>query len=108
MGAKATELMRLIPGLDKGSDLAVIERCSGHGGSWGVRKDFFEVGMKVGKPVARSAVKENKAHIASECPLAAIHIRQGMEREGKDKDGFSLPATADHPVELFARAYGLI
>lgn len=104
MGAKATEMLKLIPQ----SDLAVIERCAGHGGSWGVRKQFFEVGMKVGKPVARSAVKENKPHIASECPLAAIHIRQGMEREGKDKDGFTLPAKAEHPVELFAKAYGLI
>src|SRR3546814_2788786 len=60
MGNKAVDLLKLIPGYDKGSDLAVIERCSGHGGSWGVRKDFFEVGMKVGKPVARTAVKENK------------------------------------------------
>jgi glycerol-3-phosphate dehydrogenase subunit C len=108
MGAKATELMKLIPEMKPGQDLAVIERCAGHGGSWGVRKEFFEVGMKVGKPVARTAVKENKAHIASECPLAAIHIRQGMEREGKDAAGFNLPAKADHPVELFARAYGLI
>lgn len=106
MGAKATEMMKLIP--QQPGDLAVIERCAGHGGSWGVRKDFFETGMKVGKPVARSAVKENKAHIASECPLAAIHIRQGMEREGKDKEGFSLPAKAEHPVELFAKAYGLM
>ena len=73
-----------------------------------MRKDFFETAMKVGKPVARNAVKENKAHIASECPLAAIHIRQGMEREGKDKEGFALPAKAEHPVELFAKAYGLI
>src|SRR3546814_11137773 len=77
MGNKAVDLLKLIPGYDKGSDLAVIERCSGHGGSWGVRKDFFEVGMKVGKPVARTAVKENKAPIASECPLAAIQIPQG-------------------------------
>ncbi len=106
MGAKATELMKLIP--QQPGDLAVIERCAGHGGSWGVRKDFFEVGMKVGKPVARTAVKENKAHIASECPLAAIHIRQGMEREGRDKEGFTLPAKAEHPVELFAKAYGLL
>jgi glycerol-3-phosphate dehydrogenase subunit C len=108
MGAKATEMMKLIPEMTRGSSLAVIERCAGHGGSWGVRKEFFEVGMKVGKPVMRTAVKENKAHIASECPLAGIHIRQGMEREGKDKEGFTLPAKAEHPVELFAKAYGLI
>src|SRR5690606_21583670 len=86
MGAKATELMKLIP--QQPGDLAVIERCAGHGGSWGVSREFFEVGMKVGKPVMRAAVKENKAHIASECPLAAIHIRQGMEREGRDREGF--------------------
>jgi glycerol-3-phosphate dehydrogenase subunit C len=108
MGAKATEMMKLIPDMKQGESLAVIERCAGHGGSWGVRKDFFEVGMKVGKPVMRTAVKENKAHIASECPLAGIHIRQGMEREGKDKEGFTLPAKAEHPVELFAKAYGLL
>src|SRR3546814_19049915 len=107
MGNKAVDLLKLIPGYDKGSDLAVIERCSGHGGSWGVRKDFFEVGMKVGKPVARTAVKENKAHIASECPLAEIHIRQGMEREGTDKEGFTLPASAAHPVAQVARYLGL-
>ena len=108
MGAKATEMMKLIPEMKQGESLAVIERCAGHGGSWGVRKDFFEVGMKVGRPVARTAVKEAKAHIASECPLAAIHIRQGMEREGKSTEGFTLPAKAEHPVELFAKAYGLL
>jgi glycerol-3-phosphate dehydrogenase subunit C len=108
MGNKAVDMLKLIPEMKQGQDLAVIERCAGHGGSWGVRKEFFEVGMKVGKPVMRTAVKENKAHIASECPLAAIHIRQGMEKEGKDKEGFTLPAKAEHPVELFAKAYGLI
>ena len=35
----------------------VIERCSGHGGSWGVRKEFFEVAIKVGKPAARQAAR---------------------------------------------------
>src|SRR3546814_13036777 len=59
MGNKAVDLLKLIPGYDTGSDLAVIERCSGHGGSWGVRKDFFEVGMRsedrrVGKECSRT------------------------------------------------------
>jgi glycerol-3-phosphate dehydrogenase subunit C len=107
VGPKAAELLRLIPQ----ADLAVIERCSGHGGSWGVRKDFFEVGMKIGKPVARQAVKEAKAHLASECPLAGLHIAQGMEREARnaagDKPEVKIPEPK-HPVELFAQAYGLI
>jgi len=101
MGQKAAELLRLIPD----TRIEVIERCSGHGGSWGIMKDNFEVGLKVGKPVARQALKAAPAFVASECPLAADHIVQGMERLAKDGD--TVPDTSTHPIEIFARAYGL-
>ncbi len=101
MGAKAAEMLRLLPE----ADLAVIERCSGHGGSWGVLKENFDVALKVGKPVARQAAKNGKAFLASECPLAASHILQGMEALGGDNPA---PAEAFHPIELFVRAYGLM
>jgi len=99
VGQKAAEMLRLLPD----ADLQVIERCSGHGGSWGIFKDNFETALKVGKPVARQALKAGKPHVASECPLAGIHILQGMEK----LDGESVPDRAPHPIELFARAYGL-
>ncbi|HET8727326.1 MAG TPA: heterodisulfide reductase-related iron-sulfur binding cluster [Alphaproteobacteria bacterium] len=99
MGQKAAELLRLLPD----TRVAVVERCSGHGGSWGVMKDNFETAIKVGRPVARQAAKSQTRHVASECPLAGIHIRQGMER----LDGGEPPAETPHPIELFARAYGL-
>jgi glycerol-3-phosphate dehydrogenase subunit C len=102
MGQKATELMRLIPGID----LKVIERCSGHGGSWGVMKENFEVAIKVGRPVARQAAEAKKKIVASECPLAGMHVLQGMERI--EAEGKIVPERAPHPVELFAKAYGLI
>jgi glycerol-3-phosphate dehydrogenase subunit C len=100
MGPKASEMLKLIPD----TDVTVIERCSGHGGSWGIKKEFFEVGLKVGKPAARQAVKAETTYLASECPLAGEHIRQGMERlaEGPIKIDES-----HHPIELFAMAYGL-
>ena len=101
VGQKAAELLRLIPG----ADVAVIERCSGHGGSWGVMKANFGTALKVGAPVARQAVKNDKMFVASECPLAAAHILQGMERVKGDK---SAPAESFHPIELFARAYGVL
>ena len=101
MGHKAAEMLRLVPE----ADVAVIERCSGHGGSWGIMKENFEVGLKVGRPVARQVAESGKAFIASECPLAGVHILQGMERL---KGGDAPPAgTASHPIELFARAYGV-
>ncbi|HEY9163856.1 MAG TPA: heterodisulfide reductase-related iron-sulfur binding cluster, partial [Magnetovibrio sp.] len=101
MGRKAQELLKLIPE----TQTTVIERCSGHGGSWGVMKDYFELGMKVGKPVFRDAAKAGSAYVVSECPLARDQIIQGMERNDAHVEG---PGKAlRHPVQLLARAYGL-
>ncbi|MGH7090415.1 MAG: (Fe-S)-binding protein [Stellaceae bacterium] len=99
MGQKAAEMLRLLPKLD----LAVIERCSGHGGSWGVMKANFATALKVGRPVARQAGRGGKAYLASECPLAAMHIAQGMAEQG----AANTPAVQHHPIELMALAYGL-
>lgn len=104
MGRKGEELARLIPDVA----LDVVERCSGHGGSWGVMEDTFEVGMKVGRPVFRQMTKqEGTKYIASECPLAAMHIGQGIERSKKDAAPEDLPETIAHPVILMAKAYGI-
>jgi glycerol-3-phosphate dehydrogenase subunit C len=100
MGQKATEMMRLIPD----ADLTVIERCSGHGGSWGIMKGNFETALKVGRPVARQANDSGKTYLASECPLAGMHITQGI---GRLDQGAKQVEPALHPIELFARAYGL-
>jgi glycerol-3-phosphate dehydrogenase subunit C len=106
IGQKAAEMLRLIPD----ADVAVIERCSGHGGSWGVMTENFPVALKVGRPVARQAAQGAKAFVASECPLAGMHIVQGMAKlDGAmpAEGGQSRHAEALHPIEIFARAYGL-
>jgi len=68
-------------------------------------RNNFETALKVGKPVARSVAKNAKTYLASECPLAGEHIVQGLERLGEA----DLPAIdhSSHPIELFAKAYGL-
>ncbi len=101
IGAKAAEMLRLIPDFKVG----VIERCSGHGGSWGILKENFEVGLKVGRPVARQVAEEPKGFVASECPLAADHIVQGAAIIA-EADGKPGPARSHHPIEILARAYG--
>jgi glycerol-3-phosphate dehydrogenase subunit C len=101
MGAKAAEMLRLVPK----TRVAVIERCSGHGGIWGARRENFEVAVKVGKPAAQAALKNNTRFVASECPLAAEHLVQVMEIT--DAEHKPEPFRANHPIELFARAYGL-
>jgi glycerol-3-phosphate dehydrogenase subunit C len=100
MGQKAAEMLRLLPE----AQIKIVERCSGHGGSWGVMKDNFATALKVGRPVARRALREPTPFLASECPLAGMHILQGMELLAK---GEALPERALHPIELVARAYGI-
>ncbi len=97
MGAKAADMLRLLPQ----PDLEIVERCSGHGGSWGVKKENFAVAMKVGRPAARQVAKDGKTYLASECPLAALHLQQGVEAL-EDRTMATL-----HPIELMAMAYGL-
>lgn len=98
MGQKGAEMLRLVPE----TNVKVIERCSGHGGSWGFKKEFFEIGMKVGRPVARQAAKNGAGFVMSECPLAGVHIQQGIERlDGEDPK----PTLVTHPIQILARAY---
>ena len=95
IGQKATELLRLIPEIK----LDVIERCSGHGGSWGIKKDNFKMAIKVGKPVSRKVIQSQNKFVVSECPLAAPHIKQGMDKiEKNDVEVLS------HPLEIFFKS----
>jgi len=102
MGAKAAEMLRLVPK----TRVAVIERCSGHGGIWGARTENFDIAVKVGKPAAQAALKNDTSHVASECPLAAEHLMQVMEMTAGEQK--PKPFRADHPIEILARAYGLM
>lgn len=101
MGPKAAEMLQLIPQ----TEVDVTARCSGHGGSWGIKKENFEVALKVGRPVARKIAQSGKSYLASECPLAQEHIVQGMERRNDDDD--QPPLQTLHPIQLMARAYGI-
>ncbi|MBX7198804.1 MAG: glycerol-3-phosphate dehydrogenase [Rhodospirillaceae bacterium] len=98
MGAMGADMLRLIPD----TDVAVVERCSGHGGSWGIKKGNFEVATKFARTTVRRAADAGKAYLASECPLAGKHIAQGFENiEGAGKK------ESLHPIEILAKAYGL-
>ena len=100
IGAKAAVMLRMIPQ----SNVLMMQRCAGHGGTWGVMKRNFETGMKVGEPVIRQAAESGRAYLASECPLAGEHIVQGMERVAA---GRAHPTRAHHPIELMAMSYGI-
>jgi glycerol-3-phosphate dehydrogenase subunit C len=95
MGPKAAEMLKLIPD----TPVEVIERCSGHGGTFGVVKPTHAVAVKVGKPVFRAVKKQKRGHIVSDCPLAAQHIVANTDT------GVTEP---EHPIQIMARAFGLV
>jgi glycerol-3-phosphate dehydrogenase subunit C len=101
MGAKSAEMLKLIP--DTKVDL--VERCSGHGGTFGVMADTRPMAVKVGKPAARQVAAKGNETLCSDCPLACKHLGQLVSAEAKD--GAKAPAQA-HPIEIFARAYGVL
>jgi len=97
VGKKTAETLQLIPG----TELNVVERCSGHSGTWGVKKEFHAMAMKIGKPVFKKMANNEPAYISSDCQLAGHHIAQGMAEAGLKK------AQMEHPLSLVAIAYGL-
>jgi glycerol-3-phosphate dehydrogenase subunit C len=94
IGPKTKELLALIPD----TQLEFIERCSGHDGTYGIRKDTYELSMKIARPVASRADKFGPDVVSSDCPMAADHIAHGMKAQQRP------PA---HPVSLLRQAYGI-
>src|SRR6266487_5920891 len=74
MGQKTRETLQLVPG----TTLNTVERCSGHDGTWGVKSEYYENSMKIGRPVFRQMAGYEPDYISSDCPIAARHIEQGM------------------------------
>ncbi|BAL23387.1 heterodisulfide reductase-related iron-sulfur binding cluster [Azoarcus sp. KH32C] len=98
IGQKTRELLELIPG----TEVTTIERCSGHDGTWGVKQEYFEQSMRIGRPVFRQMAQVVADYISSDCPIAARHIMQGIRDAGTESN-----AEKAHPLTLLRRAYGL-
>ncbi|HWM29042.1 MAG TPA: heterodisulfide reductase-related iron-sulfur binding cluster [Woeseiaceae bacterium] len=92
IGLKTRDLLMLAPG----TEVEVIERCSGHDGTYAVKKEFYEISRKIARPVVSKVTKGEADHFVSDCPMAAEQIAQGLDKPG--------PL---HPIGLLRRAYGI-
>ena len=97
MGNKARDMLKLIPNVK----IDVVERCAGHGGTFGVMKETHDMAIKVGKTTASTVKRKNNKYMASDCPLAGKHIKQLAEDTNIVSD------EALHPIELLAKSYRL-
>ncbi|WP_322095342.1 heterodisulfide reductase-related iron-sulfur binding cluster [Paraburkholderia bannensis] len=101
IGRKTSDLLSLVPE----TKVTVVERCSGHAGTFGVKKEFHAMSMKIGTPVFKQMAQGAPDFISSDCQLAGHHIAQGIE-ENKLGTADGGPPLA-HPLTLLRRAYGM-
>ncbi|HEY7673413.1 MAG TPA: heterodisulfide reductase-related iron-sulfur binding cluster [Gammaproteobacteria bacterium] len=92
LGLKTRAVLELVPN----TSVAPIERCSGHDGTYAVKKEYHEIAAKIARPVARQADGAAAQYFTSDCPMAAEQVAHVSE---------SVQAT--HPIELLRRAYGI-
>ena len=93
IGLKARDILSLVPN----TQVHAIERCSGHDGTYAVKKETREKSVKIARPVVRQVNEKNADHFSSDCPMAATHIAnlaEGVEE-------------AKHPMSLLRQAYGI-
>lgn len=93
IGMKTRDVLNLVPG----TTVIPIERCTGHNGTYAVKKEFHEISMKIGKPVMRRVEDSGADVYASDCPMAGAQIQNGL----------SDPSPPVHPLRLLRQAYGI-
>jgi len=93
IGPKTRDILNLVPG----TEVVVVERCSGHDGTYGVKAETFDKAMKIARPVIRQIREAEADHYGSDCPIAGHHLANGVG------DG-TQPA---HPLSLLRKAYGV-
>jgi Fe-S oxidoreductase len=90
VGTKSVDVLRLT-----GARVDTVERCSAVDGTWGMKKEYFELSMKLAQPLFKELEAAGADRVATDCPLAALQIKQGTG------------VLARHPIQVLAEAYGL-
>ena len=98
IGLKTQEALQAVPG----TEVLTIERCSGHAGTWGVKAEFHDISLKIGRPVMTQIAGFAPDFFASDCQMAGHHLEEGLDRS--DSKG---KAELKHPITLLRMAYGL-
>ncbi len=92
IGLKTRDALQLVPD----TSIEVIERCSGHDGTYAVKQEFHDISKKIARPVVNKLQKSGADHFTSDCPMAAEQIVQDVD----DHD-------ANNPMSLLRKAYGI-
>ncbi len=93
IGLKTRDVLALV----EGSEVVAHERCSGHDGTYAVKKETRDKSVKIARPTVRKVDAQAPDHFISDCPMAGTQIAHLSEKVDK----------AEHPMTLLRMAYGL-
>ena len=94
IGLKTRDALKLVPD----TTVEVIERCSGHNGTYAVKREYHETSVKIGRPVVQRVDSAGADHYSSDCPMAGDQIEHGLADKGRGPE---------HPLSLIRHAYGI-
>ncbi len=97
IGLKTRDVLQLV----QDTEVIPIERCSGHDGTYAVKKEFHAVSMKIVRPVASRVTQAEADYYASDCPMAGEQIALGLNQAGNSD------TSPVHPLKLLRMAYGI-
>lgn len=93
IGYKTRDVLNKVPD----TNITMHERCSGHDGTYAVKKEYHDISMKICRPVYNKVKSASPDHYSSDCPMAGEQIQHGVD------DG----SAAEHPLTLLRKAYGI-
>ena len=94
IGLKTRDVLQLVPD----TQFEVIERCSGHDGTYAVKSESHEISMKICRPVTSRVEQFEPDHFISDCPMAGHQIQHGMKVSHM---------VAENPFKLLRYSYGI-
>jgi glycerol-3-phosphate dehydrogenase subunit C len=86
IGLKTKDMLELVPG----TEVMVIERCSGHDGTYAVKKENYEFAQKICRPVVKRITDGQVDHYISDCPMAGELIEHGVGGDSHATSAFTL------------------
>ena len=86
IGMKTKDVLMLVPD----TRIEVIERCSGHDGTYAVKSEYHDIAAKICRPVVSKVRNFEPDHYVSDCPMACNQIQQGLDNGSEAKSPFSL------------------
>ena len=90
IGFRSRDMLKKLPG----AKVKLVDKCSCMDGTWGMKKEYYDLSKKWAKPMLDELPREPGATLSSDCLIAKLQIEEGTGKAVK------------HPIEIVWASYG--